>query len=149
MKLTKINILIVSGLLLTSILLVGCSSTAQDQTLGTKAGTQNIKEISPQEAETLIKNHTANDDFAIIDVRTPQEYATGHIPQAINLDYRSQTFSEEIGKLDKSEAYVIYCQSGNRSGKALDVMKGLGFKEVYGITGGITQWSAEGLPIVR
>ena len=144
MKLTKVNIFFVSGLILISILLGGCSSTEQNQTLGTKA--EIAKEISPQEAETLINN---NDNLTVVDVRTPQEYASGHLPQAINLDFRSQTFKDELGKLDKSKAYLVYCQSGNRSQKALDTMKELGFMEVYNMTGGISQWNANNLPIAR
>lgn len=141
MKATKIKILVLSGLILVSTLLGGCS-TGQNQTLGA----QTVKKLSPQEAETLINN---NDNFTIIDVRTPDEYASGHLTKAINLDYRSQTFNDELGKLDKNKTYLIYCQSGNRSQKALDVMKELGFKKVYNMSGGISQWSADGLPVVR
>ena len=141
MKLTKVNILIVTGLILVSTLLGGCS-TGQNQTLGA----QTIKELNLQEAENLINN---DDNLTVIDVRTPQEYATGHLPQSINLDLRSQTFNEELGKLDKNKAYLVYCQSGNRSQKALDTMKELGFKEVYNLSGGITQWGVNSLPIVK
>jgi len=144
MRLAKAHILIVSGLILISTLLGGCTSTEQNQTLGTKA--EIVKEVSPQEAENLINN---DDNLTVIDVRTPQEYATGHLPQSINLDLRSQTFNEELGKLDKNKAYLVYCQSGNRSQKALDTMKELGFKEVYNLSGGITQWGVNSLPIVK
>ncbi len=70
----------------------------------------------------------------------------GHIENAINLNYYSKTFKDELSELDKSKTYLIYCRSGRRSGIALDIMKELGFTEVYNILGGITQWEAEGLP---
>jgi len=144
MKATKVNIFFVSGLILISALLGGCSSVEQNQTLGTKS--EIVKEISPQEAESLINN---NGNLTVIDVRTPQEYATGHLARAINLDLRSQTFNDELGKLDKKKAYLVYCQSGNRSQKASDTMKELGFTEVYNLSGGITQWARDGLPTVK
>ena len=149
MKATKVKILVLLGLILISTL-SGCWYLAhQDETLGLKTQAQIIKEISPQEAETLIKNYTDSGNFTIIDVRTPGEFASGHLPQAINLDFRSQTFNEKLAKLDKGVPYLVYCQSGNRSQKVLDIMRELGFRQVYGISGGIAQWSVEGLPIVK
>ncbi|OGD79444.1 hypothetical protein A2470_01725 [Candidatus Curtissbacteria bacterium RIFOXYC2_FULL_41_11] len=105
-----------------------------------------MKELNLQEAENLINN---DDNLTVIDVRTSQEYTSGHLPQAINLDYRSGTFNDELGKLDKNKVYLVYCQSGNRSQKAVDIMKELGFKEVYNLSGGITQWGVNSLPIVK
>ena len=89
------------------------------------------------------------ENFVIIDVRTPEEYANGHIENAINLDYYSKTFKDELNKLDKNKAYLIYCRSGRRTGTVLDIMKGLGFTEVYNMLGAITQWEAKGLPIIK
>ncbi len=112
-------------------------------------GTATIEDISPQEALTLIQNNQNNPDFVIIDVRTPEEFADGHIENASNIDFYSATFREELDNLDKNKTYLIYCRSGGRSGSALDIMAELDFTEVYNILGGIIAWNAEGLPTVK
>ena len=109
---------------------------------------QIIEDITPQEAFTLIQNNQNNPDFVIIDVRTPEEFAEEHIENAINLDYYSETFRDELNKLDKNKTYVVYCRSGKRSGNALTIMKELNFREAYNI-GGIIQWKAAGLPTTK
>ncbi len=111
--------------------------------------TQITESITPQEAFALIQENQDNPDFVIIDVRTPEEFAEEHIENAINLDYYSKTFRDELNKLDKNKKYLIYCRSGNRSGKALDIMAELNFREVYNILDGIIAWKAEGLPTTK
>ena len=114
--------------------------------IGTKTTT---KDITPQEAFTLIQKNQNNPDFVIIDVRTPEEFAGEHIEQATNIDFYSETFRDTLNALDKNKTYLIYCQVGGRSSSALDIMAELNFKEVYNILGGINQWKAEGLSTVE
>ena len=116
---------------------------------GTEAPTQITEDITPQEAFTLIQENQDNPDFVIIDVRTPNEFAEGHIENAIIIDYYSETFRDDVNKLDKDKTYLIYCRSGGRSGKTLDIMEELNFREVHNVSGGIIQWKAEGLPTVQ
>jgi rhodanese-related sulfurtransferase len=111
--------------------------------------TQVIKNVSPQEAHVLIEKNNKNPDFVILDVRTPEEFSEGHIEDAVNLDFYSDNFEEELEKLDKNKTYVTHCRSGSRSAKTLNLMKELGFKEAYNITGGIVQWESEGLPTTK
>ncbi len=111
--------------------------------------TATIEDITPQEALTLIQNNQNNPDFIIIDVRTRQELADGHIENVINIDFYSETFRDELNKLDKNKTYLIYCRSGSRSGKALDIMAELNFEEVYNMLGGILAWDAEELPTAK
>lgn len=86
----------------------------------------------------------------VIDVRRPEEYAAGHLEAAkLQLDYYAPDFKEQLAKLDKSVPYLIYCRSGHRSGLALGIMKDLGFTDVHDIEGGITAWTAAGLPVVQ
>ena len=80
----------------------------------------------------------------ILDVRTPAEYADGHIRGALNIDFRDPMFSNELAKLDKSKTYAVYCRSGNRSGQALQMMKTLGFINASDLSGGIIAWLASG-----
>jgi len=113
------------------------------------AGTKIYENISIQEAVELIENNKNNPDFTILDVRTLNEYETGHIQGAINLDFNAATFRDELDKLNKKNPCLVYCQSAIRSGQAMRIMESLGFKEVYNLSGGITDWIAGGLPVVK
>ena len=132
---------LVIGLLLASLCL-HLAGTASSKT-------QIIENITPKEAYTLILTNKDNPDFVILDVRTPGEFANGHIKNALNLDYYSETFKDDLNSLDKNKTYLIYCRSGRRSGKVLDMMKELNFSGVYNMLGGITQWKTEGLSTTK
>ena len=95
--------------------------------------TATIEDITLQEALTLIQNNQNNPDFVIIAVRTLEEFVGEHIENATNIDFYSETFMSDLDTLDKNKTYLIYCRSGNRSGRALDIMAELNFKEVYNI----------------
>ena len=82
-------------------------------------------------------------------MRTHTEFAEGHIEKAINIDFRSENFQDEIDKLDKDKTYLIYCRSGNRSLNALNIMRELNFTKIYHMSGGILEWTAEELPTVK
>ena len=66
----------------------------------------------------------------VLDVRTPDEYATGHIQGAQNLDFRAPDFVQQIAQLDPAKTYVLYCASGNRSNQAIKLMQEEGFPKV-------------------
>lgn len=136
----KLETLVLSGILVIGVaLLSGCAERI--------TAIQAIKDISVKEVYDLIAKNKDNQSFIIIDVRTPEEFANEHIENALNLDYYSEKFRDELNKLDKEKTYLIYCRSGNRSGKALSIMKELAFREVYNMLGGIIQWKAEGYPL--
>ena len=84
----------------------------------------------------------------ILDVRTPGEFASGHISGAINIDVESGNFEAEIANLDKSKTYAVYCRSGRRSAIATDTMAGLGFAHLHNLDGGLEAWTAAGQPLV-
>ncbi len=77
----------------------------------------------------------------ILDVRTPEEYAAGHIPNSVLIDYSAPDFKSKIEKLDKSKNYLVYCAAGGRSARASNVMVSGNFKSVYNLTGGFSQWN--------
>jgi len=84
----------------------------------------------------------------IIDVRTPQEYASGHLKGAVNIDISNADFESQIAALPKDRTYILYCRSGVRAGAALQRMRDAGFTDVKN-AGGISDASkATGLPIV-
>jgi rhodanese-related sulfurtransferase len=105
--------------------------------------------ITTQQAFDLIQKNQSNPNFVILDVRTPEEFAETRVSDAINIDFNSQTFRDEINNLDKSKIYLVYCRTGARSAQALNLMTELGFSEVHNMLGGITQWIVEERPIVK
>lgn len=107
------------------------------------------RNVSPGDAFALIRENAENDDFVILDVRTPGEFAKGHLEGAVLNDYRSPAFREEVAHLDRGKTYLVYCRTANRSARAIGIMKDLGFRNILHLEGGIVRWSEEGLPVVR
>jgi phage shock protein E len=141
---------------LTSItLLVGCASEDTDpepkMMTVSEAAVQApiVTNLSAQEAYALIQEKSDDPNFKILDVRTPDEYNSGHIESAINIDFNSDTFKDILSKLDKSGEFLVYCRSGSRSSGAVKAMEDMKFTTIYHLSGGIIEWSAEALPFDR
>ena len=105
--------------------------------------------ITPSTAYSLIQENEGNNDFVILDVRTPEEYANEYIAESVLLNFYADDFENELDNLYKSKTFLVYCRSGNRSSKSVSIMGGLGFIEIYNMGGGINQWKAEGYPTVK
>lgn len=82
----------------------------------------------------------------VVDVRTPEEFDNGHLPKAKNINWNGNNFETKIGGLDKAKPVFVYCLSGGRSGSAAKKMRGMGFREVYELDGGILKWRGANLP---
>ena len=121
-------------------LLICCSPAAPDNTT--------IKNLDSKQALNLIDKNQNNPDFIILDVRTPEEYNSGHIINAVNIDYKSGNFKEDINKLSKDKVYTVYCRSGRRAALSSEIMGNLGFKYIYDI-GGILQLQEAGYKITK
>ncbi len=91
----------------------------------------------------------ADQSVVVVDVRTPAEFAEGHLDRAELVDFNDAEFREQIAQFDRSATYLVYCHSGNRSGQATAIMAELGFANVYDLDGGIGAWQAAGAPIVK
>lgn len=100
--------------------------------------------ISPTEAATLIKD---SKNLQLIDVRTPSEYAEGHLAKAKLIPL--QELESRLDEIDKGSPVLLYCRSGHRSGTALKILLGKGYTRAKHMEGGITAWRAAGLPITR
>ena len=83
----------------------------------------------------------------VLDVRTPAEFATGHLPGAQNIDIEGADFATRIAALDKTATYAVYCHSGNRSATAMEQMTAADFAHVYDLAGGIGAWQSMGGPM--
>jgi len=89
------------------------------------------------------------DDAILLDVRTQEEFDSGHLEGAILIDYFESNFKNEINKLNKDNKYYVYCKVGGRSSKATKYMIKSGFKNVCNIEGGIIQLSSDGAQLVK
>lgn len=127
--------------------LAGCgdddSSGAASSTPGTVASAA-VQQVSPAEGAALIADL---DGLTVIDVRTPAEFASGHLDGAVNLDLEAGQFTASIADLPHDAPYLVYCQSGRRSALAAQAMEDAGFTNVYDL-GGISAWQDAGFPVV-
>lgn len=87
-------------------------------------------------------------DYILVDVRTAEEYESGHIQDAVNFDFYSKSFQNDILSLDKSASIVLYCITQNRSTKTANYLKENGYKEITVLEGGITSWVKNGNDLV-
>lgn len=85
----------------------------------------------------------------VLDVRTPLEFAAGHIPGATNIDWYASDFADKVSKLDKSKTYLVHCASGGRSAKACAKLKQFNFKECHNLVGGFKAWEKGGKPVEK
>ena len=89
----------------------------------------------------------AAEDVVVVDVRTPEEFATGHLAGAVNLDVTAPDFTEAVAGLDPDGVYALYCRSGNRSRTAAQVMSASGITATADLAGWIQAWSQAGLAV--
>lgn len=117
--------------------LSGCASTAASDTAVTTIGAAELLEVA------------SGSDVVVLDVRTPAEYAEGHVPGSVNIDVSSPSFTEEIEALPKDATYVVYCRSGNRSADAAARMVDAGFTDVLNVDAGLATLASAGVPLTR
>lgn len=117
--------------------LVGCGSdsdsaagSASESTSADAGADAEAGVIAPEEAHDLVQNGAV-----LVDVRSADEFAAGHIEGARSIPLESGDFDATVKALDPSEAYVLYCETGNRAGVALERMTGLGFSDVVNAGG--------------
>ena len=120
-------------LVFNSLIFLNCQTKASNSLV--LVTVEEMKEISKLEGMQLV------------DVRTPKEYATGHIPNAQNIDFLDAEFEMNIQSLDKSKPVIIYCQRGSRSAKCASKLIANGFVKVYDLDGGFAQWEYSGLEV--
>ena len=139
-----------AGLAVLVVLLAGSGWRAHAEETNAPTGeaqSERLRAVTPREALELVQRNKENPNFVILDVRTPEEFRSGYIEGAVNIDYYNPGFQVELGKLDRTKTYLIYCRTGNRTESAFALMKELQFKDVYPVEGGITAWRAAGFPV--
>jgi len=108
-----------------------------------------INEIQINEAEKMIKSYKGKDELVILDVRTEDEYNSGCLEEALNIDFESSNFKKMITILDKQKTYLVYCRTGIRSKDAVELMSNMGFRKIYHMYEGIKGWKAQRLELVN
>ena len=126
------RIIAVAGIL-AALALTGCAS-----------GTSAVQTVDPQ----AFLSTTAQQGVVVVDVRTPDEFAAGHLPNAVNINVEDPAFASQIESLDKSATYAVYCRSGRRSAVATDAMATAGFTSLVNLSGGLDDLAASGASVV-
>ncbi len=99
------------------------------------------------EVAQVLKNPPEN--LIILDIRTPKEYAAGHLKDAVLVDFIAPDFEQKLAKFDKDAPYIMHCRTGARSSRAMVVMEDMGFTNVIHMSDGIVGWQGNGLPVEK
>ena len=115
------------------------NNKVENKEVKTEVATEEVisKVVSQDEFKQLISSLPY---YQLIDVRTPEEIAEGKIDGALEMNFYDSNFKEQLAQLDKEKPVLVYCRSGNRSGKAAKLMNEMGFKQVYDLIGGYSEW---------
>lgn len=112
---------------------------------GSSPSKSSVTHVDPATAEKRI----AESRVVVLDIRTPQEYAAGHLAGARNLDFNGADFAQKLAQLDRNQTYLVHCASGRRSTQSLETFQKLGFTSVLHLDGGIKAWTKAGKPIQK
>ena len=123
--------------------LTALNSCAQNSTNEAKS-VDLFYELSPVDYQNALKNR----EIILIDVRTAEEYTTGAIANAKNIDFLQDDFETKILNLDRNRPIYVYCKVGGRSGDAVEVLRKNGFHHVVNLKGGIMAWNQAKIPIL-
>jgi len=104
-----------------------------------------VKNVDAKEAAKIVASGTV----IVLDVRTAEEFADGHIAGATNINFMAKNFAAQVGQLDRNKTYLLHCASGSRSKRCLPQLKQLGFKEIIHLDGGMGAWEDAGNSVVK
>ena len=123
------------GLLLTILVVLGIASGAE------------FKNLSVEKFAKLVSGK----GIVVLDVRTAEEFAAGHLKGAVNVDVNDKDFVAKVDKLiqDKDAKVAVYCRSGRRSANACRLLSAAGYKNLYNLEGGILDWQKAGKEVVK
>lgn len=133
------------ALLASLLLLAGCGSSDSSAPATTTVAIEGLQQLTPTAAADV----AAQPGVRVLDVRTPEEFAAGHLAGAQELDFYAPDFAQRLQGLDRDVTWVVYCHTGNRSGQATALMEQQGFRSIVDVAGGIAAWEAAGLPVEK
>ncbi len=143
---------VIAGAVLAVVGLAGCGKADQQSTPGTSTSQSSAASASPADLKTDMSVEEfaaamARPGVVVLDVRTPQEFAAGHVKNAVNIDVEAPDFAARVGQLNRQRAYAVYCRSGNRSRVAMQIMRQQGMANVGHLSQGFSAWTAAGQPV--
>jgi len=124
--------------LLSAVLLFSCQQSSSQQAGNAPVALQPIAF-----QKTLLASATKQ----VLDVRTPDEYNSGHLSGATNINFYDSDFARQIARLDKKTPVFVYCKAGGRSAKAAEALQAAGFSAIYDLAGGMMAWANEQMPV--
>ena len=145
---TRLSALILAAVAVLGGGLAGCSTettATAEQVAEAPAGQLPFGRVGVAEFATVI----TEPGVQIIDVRTPEEFADGHIRGAVNIPVQQPGFAARVAQLDPKGTYAVYCRSGNRSQPAVAQMKDAGITDIYELASGTKGWTADGQPLTQ
>lgn len=129
-----------------SITAMSCSNKTEETNTTVQQENETIsKDVNVTEFAKLVDEGKGQ----VLDVRTPEEWASGTIKGANKMNFFDADFKTQLEKLDKNKPVYVYCKAGGRSGKATKQMKKMGFTAVYNLVGGIGAWDDAGKEKVK
>ena len=117
--------------------------------IAASASQTTANELTPRQFKALLDQRGNDSNIVLLDVRTPGEFKMGHIQGAQLIDFYSRDFETRLKALNRDNTYLLYCRSGNRSGKSLSIFKRLGFRQFYHLNGGLIEWTRAKYPLVN
>jgi phage shock protein E len=122
---------------------IACGQKENSKSNDTNTDHASISLISPADLNSV------NKDILLIDVRTPEEFASGHLENAVNMNYFDSDFDAQLKTLDKNKVVYLYCKSGRRSANAAEKLENMGFVKIYDLEGGTLNWQAKGFKLSK
>ncbi len=144
--------LIVSLPLMASLFLASCGNAQNNETETENNNAEEkvvVEQINIDVDAQTFSELIAKENGVVLDVRTDNEFFAGHISGALHFDFYRDDFKVLLTDLDPKTPVYVYCKSGGRSGKTANMLKGMGFSEVYNLEGGITAWENQGKPVEK
>ena len=115
-------------------------------TICSAVAAEKFKNVTVEEFDKLRKQ---TNTAVVLDVRTPREFAAGHIAGATNIDWNAGDFEKRVARLDRSKTYLVHCAAGGRSAKAAEKLMSLQFTNVYNLDGGMKAWEKAAKPVEK
>lgn len=110
------------------------------------AAARKVRHVDPRAAEKLLKD---DQSIVVLDVRTPEEYAAGHVAGATNINFNAPDFAAEVKKLDPKKTYLVHCAAGGRSTRSLPKLESAGLTNVIHLDGGFNAWKEAGGAVAK
>lgn len=134
-------------LLLSALLGLALPVTAEEETPKWPRDLKGPDAVRLFRADKATSGPNKRPPIVVLDVRTAEEFAAGHVPGAVNLDVTAPDFAEKAALLEKDRRYLVHCASGGRSRRAVPILQEQGISRIFHLTDGFAGWTEAGGPV--